>query len=66
MADLTKINPNESLMLNPFPNGGWTISQRSGTGQMPTEIGAYSDADSMLDALRSILREAAARTKGSE
>ncbi|MGI3163099.1 hypothetical protein [Pseudooceanicola sp. 200-1SW] len=46
----------DPLILRMMPNGGWVISQRSDdTRLMDKELGAYSTAREMLDALASAL-----------
>jgi hypothetical protein len=40
-----------ALIIEPAPNGGWTISQAGSMGERHALIGAYSDAADMLAAL---------------
>ncbi len=45
------------LMLKMFPNGGWIVSQGSPEpGMMGKELGAFSSAQEMLDALKCLAR----------
>lgn len=51
------IGPDDSLILEPAPNGGWTVS--SGVRQnmyVPKVIGAYTTAGDMIGALMVALK----------
>ena len=55
----------EPLILRPFPNGGWSIEQPVGErGVIPVALGAYSNAEDMLRALRDALVRAEDATHG--
>lgn len=44
------------LMLISYPNGGWTIVQQATEmGRMSKDLGAFTTAGEMLDALRAAL-----------
>lgn len=55
MADFPKIGVfrnDQPIILRPAPNGGWIVSQGAERmGEMASEIGAYTTAKEMLDAL---------------
>lgn len=45
------------LLLTPFPNGGWTISEQPHSHAMvPEQFGAYTNTDDMLAALSEMLK----------
>lgn len=46
---------NKPISLRATPNGGWIVSQQSSEREYPVEIGAYSTAAEMLEALSSAL-----------
>ena len=44
------------LMLKPAPNGGWVVGADKGDpGARPRTVGAFTDAQDMIDALSSAL-----------
>lgn len=43
------------LLITPFPNGGYTVQQGGGEMMRGAELGAYSNAQDMLDALANAL-----------
>ena len=56
-STLGAIKADRPLQLMPFPNGGWTIIQSEGPQLRGREIGAFSNAKDMLDALAIITKE---------
>ncbi|TNE66810.1 MAG: hypothetical protein EP336_09335 [Rhodobacteraceae bacterium] len=51
--DKLAIQPTDRLILRAAPNGGWIIATHGGyLGVAEDVIGAYSNADEMIDALR--------------
>ena len=47
---------NEPIQIEMMPNGGWVVTQRDpDRGVMPSNLGAYSSAQDMIDALRHAL-----------
>lgn len=54
---LAPLTPSDGLYLKQAPNGGWLVGQMS--PDLRNEdmlLGAYTDADAMLDDLRNALR----------
>ena len=46
----------DRLVLTPFPNGGWVVSALEGASHLGSnDLGAYSTAEAMIDALSSAL-----------
>lgn len=46
----------ENLILHPFPNGGWVVTQEGPiSGDRDARLGAYSSAEDMLKALSDAL-----------
>ena len=49
---LVALEKDKPMILTPFPNGGWTIVQGGKDfGGIPLDVGAYSNATDMIDAL---------------
>lgn len=54
--DIGAFNAADPLSLRMVENGGWVVSQHAGkSGVIPRDLGAYSCAREMLDALSSVL-----------
>lgn len=51
-ASMGEFHAATALILEPAPNGGWTITQSQSQMERPKIIGAYSCAADMLEALR--------------
>ncbi|KHQ50285.1 hypothetical protein [Mameliella alba] len=50
-SELGPFEPGRAIILQPTPNGGWVVSQQANRLGDTVNMGAFSSANEMLDAL---------------